>query len=263
MRPWLTILLGALGVVGPAHGVLQAPSNGQIYDDAMHVTWLQDANFVVTSCTANNALWQAFDPSSVPNNSGNDKTTICNSLNGRLNWYEAEAWIDLLNANNYLGYNNWRQPATGQPDSTCSSTDGNGQGIGYRCKGSELGSLFNVSLGNPNALDSTCNNPGNGPDFCLQNKDQFSNLQPASYWSGTSYAPLPSNAWAFVMYAGFQESPPVGKVLASGYVWPVRPDQSAATVPMLPFWSLCLLGLLLAAVAKPRLPTRRFQDGHN
>ena len=244
------LLLGGMGTAGAA---LLPAVNGQVYDDVLEIYWLEDANFVKTSCDADNALWQAFDPTTITGNSGRTKTQICEQ-NGRLNWNEAEGWIAVLNANNHRGHSDWRQwqvpDPTNDPDCSQQNFDGAGSDGGYRCTGSELGNLFNVTLGNPNQLDNGCS-----PN-CLVNTGPFSNFQSFWYWSGTVYAPFPSNAWDFSTNNGFQAS---GNIINRlGYVWPVRPGQDVgapapASIPVLPWWGLMLMGLGLAAVARRRL----------
>ena len=117
------LLFGLFGLVSTSHAALNDLGNGLVNDTTLNITWMQDANLVKTSCDANNALWQAFDPAALPaaEQSGRTKAQIC-TANGTLNWFEAEAWMAVLNAQNYLGHNDWRQPATPQPDLTCEST---------------------------------------------------------------------------------------------------------------------------------------------
>ena len=244
----------ALSSVIPAYAALTPGAPGLIDDTTLNITWLQDANLVKTSCDSNNALWQAFDPSALPapEQSGRTKSDICNT--GRLNWYEAEVWIGIMNTQSYLGYNDWRQPTTTQPDASCSYVDGNGQNYGYRCTGSELSHLFNVSLGNPNNLDNSCF--GTAP-HCLQNTGPFSNMQSFVYWSGTEYAPSPTGAWRFLTFDGFQGN--VDKGNRNLFVWPVRGGQSVAApstaqpVPALGGFGLAALGVWLAGLAGRRI----------
>lgn len=222
----------ALFAAVPANAALTPGASGLINDTTLNITWLQDANLVKTSCDANNALWQAFDPSALPapEQSGRTKSDICNTWDGRLNWYEAEAWIGIMNAQSYLGYNDWRQPVITQPDATCSLADPSGQNYGFRCTGSELGHLFNVSLGNPNELDNSCfgvDRFGVDP-YCLQNTGPFSNMQSFGYWSGTEYAPLPANAWSFYTSYGLQGT--ASKASSDLSVWPVRGGRSTASL---------------------------------
>ncbi|MCV6615522.1 MAG: DUF1566 domain-containing protein [Cellvibrionaceae bacterium] len=229
--------------------------NGLIEDTSQNITWLKDANLVKTSCDANNALWQAFDPLSLPaaQRSGKTKQEICDGAGGfeggLLNWYEAQAWVAVLNAQAYLGYSDWRQPATRQPDVSCSGTDVSGQKFGYRCTGSELGHLFNVAqphgLGNPNHAQDNC--IGTLP-HCLQNTGPFSNMESYVYWSETEYAPNPEHAWYFSTLNGYQFQNGKGSdhlyvIALRSQAGPVQP------VPALGGFGFGLLGLLMAGLA--------------
>lgn len=246
MEKGLFALCATFVLSAPACAALNDLGNGLVNDTTLNIMWLKDANLVKTSCDANNALWQAFDPTVVANNSGRSKVGIC-ADGGSLNWDEAEAWIGILNAQSYLGYNDWRQPATAQPDATCSLTNGNGQSYGFRCVGSELGHLFNVSLGNQNDLDSSCS-----PN-CLTSTGPFNNMQPYAYWSGTESDAISTDAWNLYTQDGLQFV--YGKTHELS-VWAVRSGQAAVPpvataqpVPALGGFGLAALGLLLAGLA--------------
>jgi len=265
-RKFGVVLFGLLGIINTSQAALNDLGNGLVNDTTLNITWMQDANLVKTSCDTNNALWQAFNPSALPavQQSGRTKLQICGDV-GRLNWFEAEAWIAVLNAQNYLGHNDWRQPATPQPDLTCELIFAPGNNGGFNCRVSELGNLFNVSLGNPNdggtgvGLDGSTGTLGTGcftgggavAPFCFQNTAPFSNAPIGSHWSGNEYAPNTSSAWLFSTESGRQGI--VDKVSGSLSVWPVRSGQSADTpqqVPTLSVWGLGLMSLLLAFVAR-------------
>jgi hypothetical protein len=219
-----------------------------VNDDVLDITWMQDANLVKTSCDADNALWQAFDPTAVISNSGRSKAQICTD-NGLLNWFEAEAWVGVLRAQSYLGHNDWRQPATAQPDAACSVQSAGGD-YGFNCAnvGSELNHLFYTSLANPNQLDDACF--GTAP-HCFQNTAPFSNAQSFNYWSGSEYAPGSSSAWYFGTDSGFQSYG--SKDRGNLFVWPVRSGQSVVApqqIPTLSLWGLGIMTLLLGFVAR-------------
>lgn len=254
IRLFATVFL--LSVAINANAALNDLGNGLVNDTTLNITWLQDANMVKTLCDANDPLWQSWpepDPE-VTNNTGRTKAQICTD-DGSLNWFEAEAWIAHLNSNSYLGYSNWRQPITNQPDATCSYQDTSynpSQGSRYNCEGSELAHLFNVTLSNLNYLDNTCFGD------CLVNTGPFSNFQDYAYWSGTEYAPDPTQAWALDVLVGGQGFG--SKTTNNISVWPVRPGNVAATpasapqaVPATGIWGLGLLGLLLTYLARRRL----------
>ncbi len=261
MKKLTGLFIGLLCLINNSYADLNEVVPGLIDDSVQNRTWMKDANLVRTACVAasgsEKALWDAFvlvQPTGgahgIPNYtpSGRATTDICNADNGRLNWFEAELWIAILNSQNYLG-GGWRQPITTQPDATCDSQDVVAgfpdQGYGYHCTGSEFPHLFNVAapagLGNPNQADDAC-----FPN-CFVNKGPFSNAQDHPYWSGTEYAPDTSVAWYFS--AGFGDVSDDDKVTIYSYVWPVRsgPPQhiSPQSVPTMSIWYLgILLGLI-------------------
>ncbi len=266
------ILFGLLGLIHSSYGALSNIGGGLVNDSTLNITWLQDANMVNTLCKANDALWQSWpEPNpAVVNNSGRTKNTIC-ANNGTLNWYEAENWIAHLNTNNYLSHNDWRQPATTQPDTSCESTFAPNEHGGYNCRESELGHLFNTSLTNPNhagtgnSVDPAKNGVvgtncfagtgGTAPADCFQNVGPFSNAQSSGYWSGSSYAPGPIVAWFFDTNVGRQTSDDKDEV--NLYVWPVRSGQSvvasAQPIPTMSVWGLGIMVLLIGGLARRKV----------
>ena len=246
---------------------------GLVGDTTLGVSWLKDAGLVKSSCEANDTLWQAFDPESVPGSSGRTKAQIC-GLEGRLNWYEAQAWIALLNARNYLGYNDWRLPVVGPVNGVRfeyrfvydGSTD-----LGYNISApgsaypgstsSELAHLHYSGLHNggwyapdgTNQQDRVCP----VPRYCVQNTGPFHNLQPFQYWSGTEVDSVPTHAWLFSTYNGFQYHADKAGFMN---VWPVRsglPGISPIAVPALDFQALLLTGIALLALAAGGLSRQR------
>ena len=165
-------IAGELGLVG----------QHLVTDKDLAVAWSRDANLVKTMCDSGSPLWKSFDAQSVQQGTGRSSTEICNQ-NGLMNWYEAKAWIDVLNRHNYLGHSDWRLPRIQQKDTTCTlQVEGNSAGavahLGHGCQNSEPGHLFHVSLRNP-VHGKTCT------DDCLINKGPFHNLSGSAYWTGT------------------------------------------------------------------------------
>jgi hypothetical protein len=74
---------------------------------------MKDANLFKTLCDAADPIATGFTPVDTA-----DAATVC-SNNGRMTWNDAEVWIARLNAQNYRGHNDWRQPLTPQPDASC------------------------------------------------------------------------------------------------------------------------------------------------
>jgi hypothetical protein len=112
---------------------------GFIYDDVLDVTWLQDANL---------AHIQRFGlPSKGP---GDGTHAFGITGDGSMNFDTASHWLVAMNAASYLGYSDWRLPTTLEPDLSCSAQGT--RSSGFNCTGSEMGSLYYVSLGNPFAV---------------------------------------------------------------------------------------------------------------
>ena len=100
----LSLLIGAALFIFSffVQAALHPPVNGQVYDDVLGINWLQDANVFKSLCDANDLLATGFIPVDAAS-----AAAIC-ANNGKMGQNDAEAWIVRLNANNYLGHNNWR-----------------------------------------------------------------------------------------------------------------------------------------------------------
>lgn len=243
------ILLASLLHISPASfAALNDLGNGLIEDTTQSINWLQDANLVKTACDASAGiekdLWDAFAAMQPSVSDRHTPTEICNQENGMLNWFEAMAWVDILNQHTYLGHNNWRLPETSQPDPSCSSqsADDSPLGYGYNCTGSELGHLFRIGLGNQNTGPSCSPN-------CFTQTEPFINTNPtlspnagaAAYWSKSEVPnPFPPTfpspfVWWFATDTGSQDSS--FKDANYGFVWPVNiggPTSGDTTPPTVP-----------------------------
>lgn len=204
----LAAALGALLLMATsAHAALLSRASGQAYyDTVLDITWLADANAGAGSI---------YDDGS-------------NTTDGRMTWASAQAWVGSLNTANHLGASNWRLPTTLQPDSSCGTQFNPGifyplQGSGFGCTGSEMGHLFNVD-----GISSFTPSP-------------FSNVQPSIYWSGSTYAPDPSRAWAFVFNFGNQGH---ANKTNDYYAWAVSPGDVVVPVP----GAVWLLGSALGVI---------------
>lgn len=170
------LLMFALGpltvaVLAPtANATLISRLGGQaVYDTDLDITWIADANLAASNVFG-------LDP--------NDPTTRINP-DGAMNWFVAYYdWLPALNADGgtgYLGFNDWRLPATLQPDLTCSTRFSSLGSIGSGCTGSEMGHLFYEELGGAagvSILDS------GDPDLALfQNLEALGNV--LGIWSDT------------------------------------------------------------------------------
>lgn len=208
------------------------------YDTDLDITWLADANYAQTS---------GYD------------------ADGKMTWYEANAWAANLNfSDGVKTYNNWRLPSvTPINGSTINdNTSYNGStDRGYNI--SEQGTVFAGSTGSEMAhlFYNTLNNKGHVsplsvyPSYTIQegwgltNTGPFSNFQAYNYWSAMEYAPSTGNAWDFDFYLGYQSAP--GKYNGL-YALAVSPGDVAA-IPEADTWAMLLVGLGLIGIAvRPR-----------
>lgn len=139
-------LIAAFLLSTSANAALHVRLGGQaIYDDVADLTWLQDANYAVTS--------------------GDDYSfTSTFSTNGGMIVSEGMTWAAGLNI---AGVTGWRLPSAPDVDPTCDQ-------FYYNCTGSELGNLFyNVLGGVAEEYIHTTHNA---------NYDLFSNIQ-GLYWA--------------------------------------------------------------------------------
>ena len=137
-----------------------------VYDIANNISWLADFNlpasnrFGLPVCTA------TTDPKA------------CVNASGSMSYQAAEAWVNAMNAANYLGHANWQLPTTPSLDAGCTKTGPGGNNFSFGCAASAFGSLYYKALGfaAPNTAVPIPNNTV-GP---------FSNFQPYQYWSQSS-----------------------------------------------------------------------------
>ncbi len=243
-RTKLCILFFSLLILSnTSYAELNVVNTGLVNDTILKVTWMKDANLFNTLCKANSPIaMNFFPPSSDKNRQITDASAIC-TRDGRMTWRNAQGWIDRLNNQNYLGHDDWRLPATSQPDGTCelqTTAQGSTVSGGYNCIGKELSNLFNASLNNPNhdgtgamggKIGSACADSVALPQFCFQNTTPFSNTIPLTYWSqnnaagkflesNNSFTEEDSFKWTFNTQSGYQGSKHLG--FDDANVWPVR-----------------------------------------
>ena len=139
-------------------------------------------------------------------------------LSGRFNWDNQVGWARGLDTANYLGVDGWR----------LASMDVNGDTAVVNCNGAtelacrdnELGYMFYQNMGGVLIDNKTGDQTVDG--VLLTDVQSF-------YWSGTEFAPSPSDAWGFLFSNGTQGIN--GKDI-SLYGWAVRAgDVSAVPVP--------------------------------
>lgn len=151
---------------GVSHAALIDRGGGLIYDDVLNVTWLQDAQYTITT---------GYNPF------------------GRLSWAEANEWVanlEYVDTVRGVVWDDWRLPGTlDLPSST-----------GYDTAGvtSELAYMYYVNLGYaPAELDPSA------PAPTSSNYNPFINLSYRAYWSNESEY-RPGQAWTFHMHFGYQ-----------------------------------------------------------
>jgi uncharacterized protein (TIGR03437 family) len=196
--------LAALIWVAVAAAQLRTSQDGlTVYDSVNNITWLANVNlpagsrFGLPVCTG-------------------PGTQICVNASGSMRYESASAWVQAMNAANYLGHNNWQIPTTPLVDKTCGKTGPNGGSFGFGCAASAFGSLYlALGLKSPNTATPIPNNTV-GP---------FSNLQPYLYWSQTSAGPTQGNA-TFSFATGWQGANTLPNFL---YIWPMIPGKIAGT----------------------------------
>lgn len=178
-----------LSATSAAQAALVASVDGQtVYDTGLNITWLANGNLA-----ASNTFGLATDVDLGPIPGVNTLGGSYIYSDGNMTWGGALKWIAAMNASNYLGFNDWRLPATLQPDATCSTYPNN---YIYNCTGSEMGHLFYQELGGVVGQDILFTHNSN---YSL-----FQNLMSGDYWSGTEFIPGTGNAFSFAYYDGSQ-----------------------------------------------------------
>ncbi len=218
------LAFGVVQMFGQA--VLSAASAGEpqvvgrhlVADRDMAVEWTRDGNPAKTLCSNGSALWKSFDPASVEQGTGRSAAEIC-AQNGLMNWYEAKAWVEVLNKHAYLGHSDWRLPRIRQRDPSCSlhvrlDREDHIVSLGHGCLNSEPGHLFHVSLDNPACKGSAYQ------DDCLVNHGPFSNLSGNMYWTDTEITFDRSLVGVFAPGSDWQDAEKKTSDLL--VVWPVR-----------------------------------------
>ena len=236
MRPIMKIkpvaVLLWLAMSGTTQAALHDRGSGLIYDDVLNATWLQDANYAMTS--------------------GYDH-------DGIMTWEESMVWVAQLE---YGGYANWRLPTTSPVNGTSFNYDFVFDGSsdrGYNISasgtthagsiGSEMAYMYYNNLqgmGDYTIYGDYVGCTSLGTDMCLVNgTGPFINIG-SHYWSGSEYLPDSSNAWQFAFIQGGQNYDT--KAESGRYAWAVR-DGDVAAIPEAETYAMFLVGLGLVSAA--------------
>ena len=201
----ITLQVYALGSLQAGATLVLSPDGGTVYDTVNNISWLADSNLAATNrfglplCTG-------------------PGTQTCVNASGSMRYDAAAAWVQAMNAANYLGHSNWQLPTTPTNDSGCGRTAPTGGNFGFGCSASGFGSLWNaLGLKAPNtAVPIPANTVG-----------PFSNFQPYLYWS-QSVAPPPAGNYTFSFATGWQGANTLPNFL---YALPMIPGKLPGTPP--------------------------------
>lgn len=196
--------------------------DGMIYDSVLNITWLQDANYAVSSG------WAASHDTGHPNIGPQYIQS-----NGRMGQEAAVNWADQLM---YGGFDDWRLPTIGANPIT-----------GYN-SGGELGYMFYVNLGNkilPTSVSASFIDAATGKIEQLQNVQD-------GYWYSEEAGNPPIGAWFINFDTGFQGA---FNKASSYYAWAVRDGDVAAVPAPATIW---LFGSALFGLAWQRIRNKYF-----
>src|ERR1039457_3314586 len=105
-----------------------------VYETVNNVTWLANANLAATDRFG----------LSICKGSGPQP---CVNPSGSMGYQAAAAWVNAMNAANYLGHTNWQLPTNPLADSGCGFIGPQNNSFGFGCSASALGSLYYNALG--------------------------------------------------------------------------------------------------------------------
>ena len=206
--PFLTAAVTACALL-PLHAIatlVPGPDGATVHDTVNGVTWL--ANF---NLPASNRF-------GLPVCNGSTDAKSCVNASGSMTYQAAAAWVNAMNAANYLGHGNWQLPTTPITDAGCSFTGPQSNSFGFDCAASALGSLYYGALG--------LKAPNTAVPIPADVVGPFANLQPYIYWSQSSNAQTGSGFSTFSFDSGY-----VGSNTAPNYIYvlPMIPGKLPGT----------------------------------
>jgi hypothetical protein len=191
----LFLLFISIGIMEEGQAALLNRGGGLIYDDVLDITWQQNANLAATTDFGVEGI----------------------DANGYMNWQTAQTWIQAMNNENYLGYNDWRLPITAgilNPFGVFGPID---------ClyvteevaRGNEMGYLFYYTLNGQKDQNLT---GSQGPFIDIK----------GVYWFGTENPLFTDSAYGFIFGGGYNQQYAKSTIFNSA--WAVR-DGDSASVP--------------------------------
>ena len=198
-----SFLIAAACTATVANAALIGVDNGQLVDDSVaNVTWAANASLfgtmVAQSGNATALVNTIISDSNGQIVSGSGTHTLTSGdfslMDGTVDWYGAQAFINYLNKSTYLGYSNWRLPTTVNAPASSSDTPST--------TSSELAELIYGELGGQSGVAITDSHNSSYSAFTgFQSNSQVgANL----YWSSTEYS-NPSAAWSFATWENSQD----------------------------------------------------------
>jgi hypothetical protein len=149
---WLAIVLALAFVAASGGGTASRADEQTIYDPALGVTWLADANLARTD---------SFGVGGI-------------TPGGSMDYATAQTWVAAMDKADYLGHSNWMLPTTPTSQPGCQSHKGNGT-FGFGCSQSPLPSLYSSTF----ALTA----PDTAVPITNGDVGPFRNFQPYLYWT--------------------------------------------------------------------------------
>src|SRR5579864_9505176 len=125
------LVTGGLWPLQAGATLVLSPDGATVYDTVNNVSWLANADLAATNRFG------------LPLCTGPGNQT-CVNASGSMRYDAAVAWVQAMNAANYLGHSNWQLPTTPTNDTGCGRTGPTGGNFGFGCTASAFGSLWNA-----------------------------------------------------------------------------------------------------------------------